>query len=267
MFEDNYLPPLRVGEWDGTDFAWEQFLIKHKMAEGRTENSLLHAKHVAEEIGLIQDRERQVPFHYSLAESTHMSRYLFASRVASVAFAGGIDHTLDYGCGSGYGLKVLEQIAQNLIGIDSCVKAIEYANQVNGSPKSQYYSNKNWTVVPSVNFITCFEMIEHVSESEGQSILKRLHEKLTEDGLMVISTPRRPYGNPFHIHEYNQDEFRNALEIAGFYVAGMFGQCNTTIEPIDRLSEQYEQRDKFTMIAICCRRKDRLTIGSNGFFA
>ncbi len=69
------------------------------------------------------------------------------------------------------------------------------------------------------DLITAFEVIEHLDDWRG--MLSSARGALTERGLFLVSTPNKPLyaeargesgGNPFHVHEFEYAEFREALE-------------------------------------------------------
>jgi SAM-dependent methyltransferase len=67
------------------------------------------------------------------------------------------------------------------------------------------------------DFITCFEVIEHVTNQE--EILSELSRVLSPTGTLLISTPNKAeysdlnnYSNEFHVKEFYIDEFRSFLK-------------------------------------------------------
>jgi SAM-dependent methyltransferase len=69
----------------------------------------------------------------------------------------------------------------------------------------------------TIDVAVCFEVIEHLSEQEA--LLEEVRRVLRPDGVLVISTPNRIYYteermeiNPFHVREFDFDEFRAFLK-------------------------------------------------------
>jgi SAM-dependent methyltransferase len=151
----------------------------------------------------------------------HFSRYAFASQ-----FAAG-KRVLDLGCGSGYGSAELARTAESVVGVDVSAEAIAFATSNYAAPHLSF-SVGSCTRVPfpdaGFHLITAFEVIEHLANwSEMLAEARRL---LTPDGLFLVSTPNKLYyadqrreagPNPFHAHEFEFEEFRNAL--AGHFPA------------------------------------------------
>jgi len=144
----------------------------------------------------------------------HIARYLFASTLASGK------RVLDVGCGTGYGTDALARDASNALGFDISPDAIDYARFHYG--RSASFSLGSATEFPAPNrsfdLITAFEVIEHLSE--WPKLVTEAERVVTNDGLFLVSTPNRSYyaetrgevgPNEFHIHEFDYDEFHQAL--------------------------------------------------------
>ncbi len=148
----------------------------------------------------------------------HFGRYLFATRLAAER------EVLDIGSGEGYGAFLLARAARRVLGIDVSEVAIEHARRRYQCPNLTFQTSSA-TALPSdgaFGAITCFELIEHVSEEEQHALLAEVLRVLTDDGLFVISTPNKPvyreagggrdYENPYHVREMTFDQFRTLLE-------------------------------------------------------
>ena len=150
----------------------------------------------------------------------HLSRYYFACPLVEGRFA------LDVGCGTGYGSAVLAQSANRVCGLDLSHEAVAFA-------KSNYPASKIEFLVSdcrqlpfasrTVESAVCFEVIEHIAEQEA--LLREVSRVLKPDGLLIISTPNRAYYteerkevNPFHVREFNFDEFRTILKASFAHV-------------------------------------------------
>jgi SAM-dependent methyltransferase len=146
----------------------------------------------------------------------HLARYLFAARLARLR------RVLDIGCGAGYGSYELSHSAASVAGIDLAPEAIALARQSYTSPNLQYLA-ASATSIPfpdaSFDLVTCFEVIEHIHD--WQLLLDEARRLLTPGGQFIVSTPNKSYyaesraqigPNPFHVHEFEFDEFKAALE-------------------------------------------------------
>jgi SAM-dependent methyltransferase len=145
----------------------------------------------------------------------HIARYAFAARLASGA------RVLDIGCGTGYGTAELAQQARSATGIDVSADAIAYAQQHYPLPNAKFLA-ASAVALPfppaSFNLITAFEVIEHLDH--WHDLLIEARRLLHPNGTFLVSTPNKLYyaesrasqgPNPFHAHEFEFDEFRDAL--------------------------------------------------------
>jgi SAM-dependent methyltransferase len=145
----------------------------------------------------------------------HIARYAFAARLASNA------RVLDIGCGTGYGTAELAQRARSAMGIDVSADAIAYAREHYPIPNATFLA-ASATALPfssaSFDLLTAFEVIEHLDD--WHNLLIEARRLLHPNGTFLVSTPNKLYyaesranqgPNPFHTHEFEHDEFRDAL--------------------------------------------------------
>jgi SAM-dependent methyltransferase len=146
----------------------------------------------------------------------HLARYLFAARLARRR------RVLDIGCGAGYGSFELAQSASSVTGLDVSPEAVALARGSYAAPNLHFFA-ASATRIPfpdaSFGLITCFEVIEHIHD--WQLLLNEAHRLLAPGGQFIVSTPNKSYyaesraqtgPNPFHVHEFEYDEFKAALE-------------------------------------------------------
>lgn len=74
------------------------------------------------------------------------------------------------------------------------------------------------------DLVTCFEMIEHVYRPDGLRLLRALRDCLKPDGTLLLSTPVfNGKAAAAHLHEWEIDELREAIEGTGLRVEQRFG--------------------------------------------
>jgi SAM-dependent methyltransferase len=145
----------------------------------------------------------------------HVARYAFAARLAKGR------RVLDAGCGSGYGAAKLAQGAREVLGIDVSQEAVDEARQQYKAANLRFEC-ADCLAIPaadgSFDLVVAFEIIEHLKDWRG--FLRQVRRVLASDGQFVVSTPNRLYyaearaepgPNPFHVHEFDYDEFRGEL--------------------------------------------------------
>jgi SAM-dependent methyltransferase len=144
----------------------------------------------------------------------HVARYAFAARLAAGK------RVLDAGCGTGYGAAELAQGgAAEVVGIDGAFLEAWEAIETHGPRYCQASVDAMPFAAASFDLIVAFEVIEHLRD--WRALLREARRVLAPEGLFLVSTPNRLYytesrgaegPNPFHVHEFEFEEFRTALQ-------------------------------------------------------
>ncbi len=198
---------------------------------------------------IFSNKERQAPTVVTEAEPTHLVRYNFA-----LNFIKNTDNVLDIPCGTGYGSKLISTRSNKTTGLDICTEAIDHAIEFFGSDNIEYMvgnaeSLKDIFPIKSLfDVIVSFEGIEHLKNQE--SFLDGVSGLLKKDGLLIISTPRKPHGSPYHTVEFSREEFKDILS-EFFIVEKMFGQIYTEIFDLEEKIVDPHSFKKFNYIALC----------------
>lgn len=145
----------------------------------------------------------------------HIARYLFAARLARHK------RVLDLACGTGYGAAELAVTAERVVGVDRAPEAVAHARAHYRQPNLSFV-RAQVTDVPlrdgAFQLVTAFEVIEHLPD--WRALLSEARRLLAPGGQFVVSTPNKLYyaesrkiagPNPFHEHEFEFAEFRDAL--------------------------------------------------------
>jgi SAM-dependent methyltransferase len=152
----------------------------------------------------------------------HLCRYHFARPLVEGR------HALDVGCGTGYGAAVLARSARRVLALDLSAESVAFAKENYPAPNIDLLVS-DCRQIPlgseTVDVAVCFEVIEHLAEQK--TLLEEIRRVLRPDGLLVISTPNRIYyteerkeTNPFHVREFDFDEFLAFLK-GSFAQVGM----------------------------------------------
>ena len=141
----------------------------------------------------------------------HIARYKFACRFCKDK------EVLDAACGSGYGAKILQGVANSVEGVDIDRKTIEYARE--RYPDIDFYIcdlNKGFPC-GFYDVIVSFETIEHLSNPDY--FLERVSESCKE---FIFSIP---LNNPskFHKHVYSLELAQSQI-YEYFNIVEWFGQ-------------------------------------------
>ena len=145
----------------------------------------------------------------------HVARYAFAARLARGK------RVLDAGCGAGYGSSELAQAANSVVGVDRAPEAVDFARANYGRPNLRF-EQASCEALPhpggSFDLVVAFEVIEHLEN--WREFLLEARRVLAPPGQLIVSTPNKLYytesrgptgANPFHVHEFDFEEFQSEL--------------------------------------------------------
>ncbi len=168
-------------------------------------------------------------------ERQHLARYYWAKKFCKEK------RVLDFGCGCGQGTALLGRHARIVEGWDIDPEAIAFAERSYGTLPEKNYGFavddvRQWD--GEFDVAICFEMIEHVDDTEAHNILERLWGSVVDNGLVLLSTPNRalhgrprvPNDTPWHKLEYNERELRELVTPLFRHVAYL-GQIDVPQEP------------------------------------
>lgn len=144
-------------------------------------------------------------------ENEHLARYCFAEPLCAGR------RVLDAGCGVGYGSQRLAGAGATVIAVDNDAESLRYGRSHH---PGGCFLQGDCVALPfrerSFDLVLAFEVIEHLSG--WADLIREAARVLAPDGLFLVSTPNRlcyraagQAPNPFHVHEFDYDEFREAL--------------------------------------------------------
>lgn len=142
---------------------------------------------------------------------------------------------LDFGCNTGYGTKILSEVAHFVVGCDVSPKAIQSAQQMNRTTNNAFVRLDGLSSPfkdYAFDLLTCFQVIEHVQDT--RSFLRIIAKLLKNDGAVILSTPNaalrlypgmQPW-NKFHVREYSAEELEATLKgsFANVRIFGLFAK-------------------------------------------
>lgn len=143
----------------------------------------------------------------------HFARYAFAARLARRR------RVLDIGCGTGYGAAELARVAAAVTALDVSAEAVD---QARATWPAVRFLQASAAGLPfrdgAFDLVVAFEVIEHIDQ--WQLLLEEARRLLAPGGQFILSTPNKNYyaetrrrtgPNPFHVHEFEYEEFNTAL--------------------------------------------------------
>jgi SAM-dependent methyltransferase len=136
---------------------------------------------------------------------------------------------VDMACGEGYGSRVLAGSAARTVGVDANPEAHEHARLRYLHPNLRFERDLVESFSEPCDAVVFLQTIEHVQDAGA--ILEHFKSMLQPGGIAYVSTPNlltlAPPGaeksdNPWHVHEYRAEEFRQLCE-AHFSRVELFG--------------------------------------------
>ena len=142
---------------------------------------------------------------------------------------------LDIGCGARMGPWIISDNAAKVFALDISKEAIFYCSK-KWEKNNIVYLVADAEKLPFKNGIfdavLSFELIEHLNDYKNY--LAEVYRILKKGGMLIISTPNRsvssPSGiisNPYHIREFDLEEFKNIL-LDQFVGVSLYGQKPST---------------------------------------
>jgi 2-polyprenyl-3-methyl-5-hydroxy-6-metoxy-1,4-benzoquinol methylase len=183
---------------------------------------------------------KRLEINYSLGAMdalVSLARYNFVCRTVNDK---GLS-VLDFGCGSGYGTKVLKESFSRVDAFD------EYPDGYN--PADEFITSLEELKGRQYDIVTCFEVIEHMDAAAQEVLLDNLRSLLKPGGLLFISTVRKMDPPPTenrrieHIKELTFDELYSICK-KRFPNVLTFGQ-------IDQVISTFYKENCYHFLFIC----------------
>jgi SAM-dependent methyltransferase len=122
---------------------------------------------------------------------------------------------VDLACGEGYGSAELGRTAASVVGVDANPEAFEHARAKYTAGAVRFERNMIELWDGDVDCVVFLQTIEHVQDADA--VLERIKALIGPGGVAYVSTPNvltlapkgaERSGNPWHVHEYRPQEYR-----------------------------------------------------------
>lgn len=146
------------------------------------------------------------------------------------------DKILDCGCGLGRIALAIAKYGSTVKGVDVSEYAIEQASKLH-TEKNMEFECVNGVELPykdEFDKITCYHVLEHLNQKDGETLIKNLYYALKKDGIIVIGVPleenniirtcirllatRRFKRDPTHIRFFSLLSIKTELKNAGLEI-------------------------------------------------
>ena len=145
----------------------------------------------------------------------HIRRYDFSSK-AIFEQKGQKPKILDFGCGSGYGSKLISEILPNstIVAYDISEGAIKFAKE-NNAGTNIIFTNELNNKKNEYDVIILMDMIEHLPKKEQFETIKSL-KIMNPKAIFIISTPLNDFNglsptNKYHISCFDKTHWNEFL--------------------------------------------------------
>jgi len=202
---------------------------------------------------MLNSGERQVAPTLDGIRADHVARYEWvAKRLARGSWV------IDYGCGVGYGARILAEAGHRVVALDADAETIAYAREHYAHENISFVHDERvsivWSGTTRFDAAICFEVIEHIADPAP--LLRQLREHAltlyasvpNEDVLPWRSEANGFKGYAFHHRHYRPHEFADLLKETGWTSAQGFGQLDA-YSPV----EEPGPREFRTLIAVAER--------------
>jgi len=140
----------------------------------------------------------------------HLRRYEFCGK----RIRGKNPLILDFGCGSGYGSKLISTMfpSSSIVGHDISDDALKFANENNAAPNIRYTKENGSS---NNNYVLMLDMVEHLTQEQLDQTMDTLL-KDNPKSTFFISTPLNDWDgqsptNQYHINCFQKKRFMDFL--------------------------------------------------------
>lgn len=143
-------------------------------------------------------------------EQAHIERYVWAQQFCKDR------NVLDAACGTGYGTKILAEVAKHVHGVDKSADAIQYAWAYYAVPNNGFEERSVYAISrikSPIERVVSFETIEHLRRPER--FVREVYKTLPDNGIFIVSAPESGENKSYwHFWDFTKQALGDVLSIA-----------------------------------------------------
>lgn len=152
------------------------------------------------------------------ASRAHLARYYLARGYVDFG-----DRVIDAACGTGYGSKLLLNVASNVYGFDQ-VEKIKHEGVIYKQVDLAKFED-----YPQAEVAVSLETLEHLTEDGAKQFVSNLLENTTKFFIFSVPLGEEPGGNPFHQQVFNKNSIWRLVKTDGWAPFHKYMQGNHLI--------------------------------------
>lgn len=189
---------------------------------------------------LLQENQYERPYHYFIERDSWAGAFYFSYLDECARQLAGFSgkKILDLGCGDGFFLSTLDDMRNELTGLDYSVRALSFARSFTTDRHITFIEGAlNTLPFPDRSFdvLTSIAVLEHVPPAELTTDLREMHRVLKDDGVLIIALPTHNLPKPKkHFQHFSPEEFERIAKPL-FSVDVVRGRYRASFRFLERL--------------------------------
>lgn len=187
-----------------------------------------------------QEDQYERPYHYFIERDSWAGTFYFSYLDECARQLAGFSgkKILDLGCGDGFFLSTLDDMRNELTGLDYSARALSFARTftagrritfVEGTLDALPFPDRSFDVVISI------AVLEHVQPNKLTIDVREMHRVLKDGGVLILALPTHNLSKPKkHFQHFSPEEFEKIVG-SFFSVCAVHGCYRTSFRFLERL--------------------------------